>query len=120
MSNPIPGWYPDPEDSARQRFWDGNHWTDARAYPAVASAPEAGIAQVEAEQATARSWRAVALIAILAAALLAAAYFFLVRNSGSDTPAPTPVEPTVVPSLPTSIPTPTIPTPTLPTEIPSP
>jgi hypothetical protein len=23
-----PGWYADPEDPARQRFWDGVGWTD--------------------------------------------------------------------------------------------
>jgi hypothetical protein len=24
------GWYPDPEDDRRQRYWDGNAWTDQR------------------------------------------------------------------------------------------
>jgi drug/metabolite transporter (DMT)-like permease len=25
---PVPGWYPDPGDSAQRRFWDGTAWTD--------------------------------------------------------------------------------------------
>lgn len=28
---PPPGWYPDPDQVATQRFWDGEHWTDQRA-----------------------------------------------------------------------------------------
>jgi len=39
-----PGWYPDVEDSAGLRFWDGMRWTEHRArlaVPAMTSAPSA-------------------------------------------------------------------------------
>jgi Protein of unknown function (DUF2510) len=26
-----PGWYPDPEQAATQRYWDGENWTEQRA-----------------------------------------------------------------------------------------
>ncbi len=26
-SQPPPGWYPDPSDESRQRYWDGDRWT---------------------------------------------------------------------------------------------
>lgn len=31
MSDQAPaGWYPDPDDSSQQRYWDGSQWTDHR------------------------------------------------------------------------------------------
>lgn len=27
---PEPGWYDDPEHAGKQRYWDGDRWTDAR------------------------------------------------------------------------------------------
>jgi Protein of unknown function (DUF2510) len=44
MSAPAPAWYPDPQDPARIRWWDGQAWTEhaqtrpAAAVPAVAPA----------------------------------------------------------------------------------
>lgn len=35
MDAPGPGWYPDPNDSSTNRYWDGSDWTDSRA-PATA------------------------------------------------------------------------------------
>jgi len=28
MSTPTPGWYADPQDQSRLRYWDGGQWTD--------------------------------------------------------------------------------------------
>ncbi|MGN6327168.1 DUF2510 domain-containing protein [Pseudolysinimonas sp.] len=46
-SQPIAGWYPDPENAAAERWWDGAAWSDHRrpstvapAAPATPSAPE--------------------------------------------------------------------------------
>lgn len=35
MALPSPGWYPDPDNGAQNRYWDGHNWTVHRA-PAVA------------------------------------------------------------------------------------
>jgi Protein of unknown function (DUF2510) len=39
VSGTPAGWYPDPEDAAQQRYWDGAQWTE---HVAPATAPEAG------------------------------------------------------------------------------
>jgi hypothetical protein len=38
-SQPIAGWYPDPENSAAERWWDGAAWSDHRRASTVAPAP---------------------------------------------------------------------------------
>lgn len=85
MSSPMPGWYPDPENPGRQRFWDGQHWTEARAYPAS----EVGATQPSPTQQPSGSgaWPWVIGLIILGAILLGAAY--LITRPTDDTPKPT-------------------------------
>jgi hypothetical protein len=45
--NPAPGWYPDPEGSSGQRYWDGARWTDAVSAGAGATPAPAAIKQDE-------------------------------------------------------------------------
>jgi uncharacterized protein YbjQ (UPF0145 family) len=40
MSDVAPGWYPDPQDETKIRYWDGSTWTE-HVQPATASAPAA-------------------------------------------------------------------------------
>jgi hypothetical protein len=40
-SQPIAGWYPDPENSAAERWWDGTAWSDHRRASTVAPIPPA-------------------------------------------------------------------------------
>lgn len=35
---PGPGWYPDPNDPATNRYWDGGSWTESRAPKTAAGA----------------------------------------------------------------------------------
>ncbi len=133
MSDPIPGWYPDPEEPSRQRFWDGTRWTEARAYPVAAGLDGLpGPAPQEEERGT--NWALVVGLLALLGVVLLAVWFFLLRG-GSSEPAPVPTTaptaPTAVPTAPTKKPTvppvtptapPTAPTvpPTPPTAVPTP
>jgi hypothetical protein len=112
-SNPMPGWYPDPEAPERQRFWDGTKWTEARAYPAVnpndpqAAAAPAGV--VPDEKRKSNPWIVIALIAVIAAVIFGLAWFFLLRDSGTSTtelaPLPKGTPPATAPAAPTAVPT---------------
>lgn len=44
-STPPSGWYPDPESSSRQRYWDGSQWTEH-------TAPAAGGASWDSDETT--------------------------------------------------------------------
>jgi len=39
MTTPQPGWYTDPGDPTRQRWWDGERWTDHTTEPAAQPPP---------------------------------------------------------------------------------
>ena len=55
---PRSGWYPDPENRQRLRYWDGLDWTDVRrAPPSAAELESAAAAFAAAEQAAAEAAR---------------------------------------------------------------
>ena len=45
MSNPIEGWYPDPEGTPRLRWWDGTGWTDDYRTEASYDAPSPNVSR---------------------------------------------------------------------------
>ena len=99
MANPMPGWYPDPEAPERQRFWDGNKWTDARAYPVVGADPNAvggpPTGEIPEDKKQSNPWVVIALVAILAALL----FFLLQPEPETVSPANEPL-PSVNPTGP--------------------
>lgn len=40
MTTTPAGWYPDPEDASRSRWWDGAQWTEHRSAPYIAAAAD--------------------------------------------------------------------------------
>jgi hypothetical protein len=107
----MPGWYPDPEAPERQRFWDGNRWTELRAHPVVNVGQPAATGipgPVPDERRRSNPWIVVAIIAIVAAVLFALAWYFLLRDSGEQAEPVVPVAPApATPSAP--LPSPTVP-----------
>jgi hypothetical protein len=87
MSTPMPGWYPDPESPGRQRFWDGQQWTEARAYPAsdVGATQPAATTQSSGNGA----WPWVVGLIVLGAILLGAAFLLTRPTDTKPTPTPT-------------------------------
>jgi Protein of unknown function (DUF2510) len=71
MSTPVQGWYPDPSDNRRQRYWNGTSWEQPQS-----QAPQAKVD-------TSYTW---AIIAFLIAAIM-----FAFVNSPDDKPAAPPV-----------------------------
>jgi hypothetical protein len=77
MTTTPPGWYPDPENAAAQRWWDGTRWTeftsawaaapDARPAPPASAPVIAPTPALPANSAPAKPWRPTASTIIVAA-----------------------------------------------------
>jgi hypothetical protein len=86
-----PGWYPDPEDETRARYWDGQAWTDRTGErQAIESAPEGPAAPPPADR---PFWRN-PLLGVAIAVLVAAAIGAFVVLGSSDAEAEVILEPT--------------------------
>lgn len=103
--NPAPGWYADPQDPSRARYWDGVRWTDQRVSIGGGTIPPQG-------QRPRRTWLLIALAGVLVLALGFGA-FRLLSGGGEEPVPPTPAtgpsqpadpsgpaQPTTVPSAP--------------------
>jgi uncharacterized protein len=66
---PPPGWYPDPQGAAQQRYWDGTNWTDQVHPPSPPPPPSGSFAVPSAVDAdrSARQWALFTHLSALAA-----------------------------------------------------
>ena len=105
MAQPAPGWFPDPFDPARQRWWDGRQWTthlrgEARGPDRTASGPgrpTSGAPQRRTRVATVALVSAGALLAGAATATAAGLLAFVPSGRGGTSQA-APAGPTTSPT----------------------
>ena len=62
---PAAGWYPDPDDVTKQRYWDGSQWTEHRAKAMAVNYEQA---QEIRDKANRRAWKVIGVV--VAAGLL--------------------------------------------------
>jgi hypothetical protein len=86
MTSPLPpaGWYPDPVDSGRQRYWDGTQWTDQNS-PAAAPPPAAALPQKAKSNSTLLIIGGAVLVAVVGGAIVGGG-----DNNDSDPSVPAP------------------------------
>jgi hypothetical protein len=90
MPSAEPGWYPDPEDRSRARYWDGSSWTaETRAHPGAAKSPSGTAEPSPGTPGSRRSWILAGAVALAAVAVAG----FLVVSGGEDAGAEVILEP---------------------------
>lgn len=99
MSTPQPpaGWYPDPDDGSRQRYWDGDEWTEDRVdYRATTPGQATGPVS-----SAGGNRRALFIVGGLVVALVLIVGGVALTFNGQETTAPQPLA-TVTAPMPTS------------------
>jgi hypothetical protein len=81
---PPAGWHPDPDDSGKQRHWDGTQWTDQNS-PAAAPPPTAALPQKAKSNSTLLTIGGAVLVAIVGGAIVGGG-----DNNDSDPSGPAP------------------------------
>lgn len=86
MSNPQPGWYPDPDQELQQRYWDGTQWTDHRA-------PSQYLTNDQAQQVRAKGRNRAFIVIGAVAALVVVVMIGSSLTSNDEPSAPTAAQP---------------------------
>ena len=81
-TNLSSGWYPDPQDPSRERFWDGNDWVDA-SRPLPKASPQVAAANDPSKPSLPYTRIVVALLVGLGVTLTAVLGFNVSRSSDS-------------------------------------
>lgn len=87
---PAAGWYPDPDDATKQRYWDGSRWTEHRAAATVVGYDQA--AQI---RATPRKRAFIVLGAVAALVVLVAVVSSMTSDDDTSVTITSTVAPTV-------------------------
>lgn len=80
MTNTPAGWYPDPEDATRSRWWNGAEWSEHRSAPATPYSATTSAAELRAPEGT--EWNTVWIWLVVLLPLIPMVGLFTIDWSG--------------------------------------